>query len=117
MAILVKDFSYVPKGQFHPVVLKAGEKCPKEYEEIARKWGCFTPDADGADAAKAELEAVKAKAEAARMELDVVKAELGAVKAELEAAKEEAETTKAELEVAKAELEAAKTAGKDGGKK
>jgi predicted nucleic acid-binding Zn-ribbon protein len=117
MAILVKAFSYVPKGQFHPVVLKAGEKCPKEYEEIARKWGCFTPDADGAEAAKAELEAVKAKAEAARMELDVVKAELGAVKAELEAAKEEAETTKAELEVAKAELEAAKTAGKDGGKK
>ncbi|WP_239424221.1 hypothetical protein [Snodgrassella communis] len=103
MAILMKSFSYVPKGQFHPTVLNAGEKCPKEYEEIARKWGCFTPDADGADAAKAELEAVKA--------------ELGAVKAELEATKEEAETTKAELEAVKAELEAAKTAGKDGGKK
>lgn len=96
MAILVKAFSYVPKGQFHPVVLKAGEKCPKEYEEIARKWGCFTPDTDGTEATKAELEAVKA---------------------ELEAAKEEAETTKAELEAVKAELEAAKTAGKDGGKK
>lgn len=66
MAILMKSFSYVPKGQFHPTVLNAGEKCPKEYEEIARKWGCFTPDADGAEAAKAELEAVKAELEAAK---------------------------------------------------
>lgn len=117
MAILKKSFSYVPKGQFHPIVLKAGEKCPKEYEEIARKWGCFTPDADGADAAKEEAEAAKEEAETTKAELEAVKAELEVVKAELTAAKEEAETTKAELEAAKAELEAAKTAGKDGGKK
>lgn len=108
MAILTKPFSYVPKGEFQPVLLRAGEKCPQEHEEVARKWGCF--DEKKPDNSDAALKA----------ELDTVKAELAVTKAELEnaeAVKAELESVKSELAAVKAQLKATEEQDKKDGKK
>ncbi|PIT21769.1 hypothetical protein [Snodgrassella alvi] len=78
MAKLIKDFKCILPGQLYPTLLKAGEECPPEHEQNARKWGCLPPEGVaevGVEAAKAELEAVKAEAEAAKAELEATKAQ------------------------------------------
>lgn len=38
---LIKSFSFVPKGEFYPVTLQAGEECPKEFEHTALALGAI----------------------------------------------------------------------------
>jgi hypothetical protein len=38
---LTKDFYCVPKGEIYPVVMKAGQECPPEYEAAARETGAL----------------------------------------------------------------------------
>lgn len=38
---LTKDFYCVPPGEVYPVVMKAGEECPAEYEIAARESGAL----------------------------------------------------------------------------